>query len=89
MFFGLTLMLLGGCGFLDMATGINPDGSSAPGGGAIVDAVQGVANGFGFWGGIVGGALGTGALWYRHLRILKAGKKDDNFNGIADDEEKK
>lgn len=83
----LIMLFAGGCTVMDSVTGIRPDGSDA--GGGIVDSVQGIANGFGFWGGIAGGALGTAALWYRHLRILKAGRKDDNFNGVADDEEKK
>lgn len=83
----LILLLMSGCTALDSAMGIAPDGSrTGPG---IVDAVQGISEGFGFWGGIASGVVGTAALWYRHMRILKAGRKDDNFDGIADDEAKK
>ena len=85
--FGLCCFVVGclyGCGFLDMVTGINPDGTSS-GGPSIVDSVgDGAKSLLGPWGAVVGLALGWGSREYRHHRLIAAGKKDDNRDGIED-----
>ena len=86
MYFPL-MLLMSGCSYLDSAVGLNPDGSSA--GPGLLDVASTTLNSLGVWGGVAAGAVGTAALWYRHFRILKAGKKDDNLDGVADDEQKK
>lgn len=84
MYFPL-MLLLSGCAGFDAALGLRPDGSD--GGPGVVDVLKSTASALGPWGALAGGALGTAALWYRHIRILKMGKKDDDMNGIADDTE--
>lgn len=80
----VSLCLLAGCGVLDYAVGIREDGTPMEGP-SIVDTVGNAANGLlGPYGAIVGLVLGWGAREYRHYRLIQAGKKDEDRDGVED-----
>ncbi len=85
---GLMCLVVGtlyGCGIMDMVAGINADGTPSAGGPGIGDTV---ARSLGSLFGGYGDAAGVGILWglreYRSYRLRKAGKEDDNRDGIED-----
>lgn len=78
------VLLLAGCGILDYATGIRADGTPMEGP-SLVDSVGNAASGLlGPYGAIVGLALGWASREYRHYRLIQAGKKDDDRDGVED-----
>lgn len=66
----------------------NPDGTITTGPG-VGDAIGNALSGLlGPYGGMVGLGVGWGLREYRHYRLIQAGKKDDNRDGIDDDTQK-
>lgn len=87
LFCGMTL--LSGCALADTFAGIERDGE-----GKVVKVSGGIAEtGITLLNAVLGGSaasVGTAALmYYRHKRIIASGGKDDNINGIPDEQEKK
>ncbi len=90
---GLMVLVVGtlyGCGFLDMAMGMQDDGqggvTSSPT--APINAIWGFVEMLGPWG-LGAAALGRwGTVEYRHRRLIAAGKRDDNKDGIDDETQK-
>lgn len=86
---GFGCLLLGalyGCGFLDMVAGVEtgPNGEVIGAGPGLGDQIVGVASGVLPYGVGVGALLRWGFLEYRHHRLVAAGKKDDNHDGVED-----
>lgn len=86
--FGVACLVIGtlyGCGFLDMVAGVhtNPDGTITTGPG-VGDQVAGLLGSFLPWGAGGAGLLRWGLLEYRHHRLVAAGKKDENRDGVED-----
>ena len=82
--------LLYGCGFMDMAMGIqqNPDGTVTTGGGVADTAsnvVYGILGQFGMYGAGAAGLLRWGVVEYKHHRLVKLGRPDANRNGVDDE----
>lgn len=73
-----------GCGLMNAVTGTNSDGTPS-GGPNILESAGGIL-GLLIPGatGIVGFASGWITKAYRHSLLVKAGKKDDDFDGIED-----
>lgn len=87
-------LCLSGCGAVRSVVGLEEyqaeDGSikvrSAPGGN-LADIAAGLLNTLGPWGILAGTGLGIAKRVIRHREVLAHGQKDDNFDGIPDDEQ--
>ena len=84
------MVFLGGCGLMDLATGLKKDKdgniiASDPNGGAA-GTIAGTLIATGGVTGIVGTALGWLTRAYRHKRVVDSGKRDDDFDGVPDDQ---
>jgi hypothetical protein len=79
---------LQGCGFL---RGADEDGNPVPGVLDVLGATARAVGGMDPTGGGVAGALATlsawGAVRLRSWAIRRAGRRDDNLNGVPDDAE--
>lgn len=89
---GLGLAVLSGCGIMDTFAGIERDDT-----GKVVrvrDEAVNVARGImeivlpGGIGAAAGGAIIAAIKLYRHKQIVASGGKDENINGIPDEQEK-
>ena len=85
----IACLIIGGCGFADWASGIERDGSGKviKVQGGIAEIGYGLLVGTGGAAGAVGGLLGWVLKAYRHKQIVDSGGKDDNNNGIPDEQE--
>jgi hypothetical protein len=86
--YGLVCMGIGvlyGCGFLDMVAGVQygPEGQILTGPG-VGDVIADAAASFLPYGLGIGAAIRWGLVEYRHHRLVAAGKKDDNRDGVED-----
>lgn len=83
----LAVVYLGGCSFMDMATGVIRDeqgnviGTSPESPAKTALDFLGM---FGPWGAGAAAVGRWGLVEYRHRALVKAGKKDDNRDGIED-----
>jgi hypothetical protein len=82
----LTIGVLYGCGFLDMVAGVQtgPNGEVLGAGPGLGDQIVGVASSYLPYGGGLAVLLRWGLVEYRHHRLVAAGKKDEDRNGIED-----
>lgn len=78
------LLAFTGCALLDYAAGIKEDGTPMEGPSVIEVAGDAAKGLLGPYGAIVGLVLGWGAREYRHYRLVQAGKKDDDGDGVED-----
>lgn len=84
-----SLTMLSGCALGDTLAGIERDET-----GKVIKVSGGIAEtGISLLNAVLGGGAATvGAtalMYYRHRRIIASGGKDDNVNGVPDEQEKK
>ena len=89
---GALVLFMCGCGPLRAATGIEeytaPDGSTKVRitNTSLADKAAGLVGLLGPWGIVAVAGLGLATKIIRHREILAHGQKDDDFDGIPDDQ---
>ena len=86
----LALALLGlcGCGVIRAAAGIEekPDGTIVVHEDSVADQAAGLVGTLGSVGIVAGAGIRMLTKWIRHKEIIARGQKDDNYDGIPDDQ---